>query len=542
MLDRILNHLTGRTTAPQTTPRDARQVRNHAGGYVYRVGEWDTLDRFLILGTEGGTFYATERGRTVEAGQTVKALLARDGPRVVARVVGLRAANRLPKLGPAIVVLALALKTGDLATRRAAAEAVPVVARTHTQLFQLANAVQAFGGWGRVTQRAFARWYTDKDAAQVAYQASKYQSREGWTGRDLLRKAHPTPPTPAHDAVFRWMVDGWMGDLPDEAPDGAMRRLWALERARRAETEAEIVGLIKAHGLVRELVPTRWLNSAAVWEALLLSGRGMPMTAMLRNLAKMTVVGLLAPNSRATDHVVRRLMDRDRLEAARIHPIAVLNALRTYARGQGVRGRLTWTPVGAIEDALDAAFPLAFGTVEPAGKRTLVALDVSGSMSWGQIAGLPALSPREAAAAMATVTVRTEPQVETMAFTTRLVKLRIGKRHSLGEVLAATTGLPFGGTDVAQPMLYARTHGIAVDTFVVYTDNETWAGAMHPVDALRAYRDATGIPAKLIVVAMTSTGFTVADPADPGMLDVVGFDAAAPAVMARFARAPMTPA
>jgi len=35
---------------------------------------------------------------------------------------------------------------------------------------------------------------------------------------------------------------------------------------------------------------------------------------------------------------------------------------------------------------------------------------------------------------------------------------------------------------------------------------------------------------------MTSNGFTIADPSDAGMLDVVGFDAAAPALIADFAR------
>jgi 60 kDa SS-A/Ro ribonucleoprotein len=45
----------------------------------------------------------------------------------------------------------------------------------------------------------------------------------------------------------------------------------------------------------------------------------------------------------------------------------------------------------------------------------------------------------------------------------------------------------------------------------------------------------TGISAKLIVVGMVSNGFSIADPADAGMLDVVGFDTAAPAFMADFA-------
>ena len=85
-------------------------------------------------------------------------------------------------------------------------------------------------------------------------------------------------------------------------------------------------------------------------------------------------------------------------------------------------------------------------------------------------------------------------------------------------------------------MLRALEKGLKVDAFVVYTDSETWAGKIHPVQALREYREKTGIAAKLVVVGMVSNGFTIADPDDGGMLDVVGFDAAAPAVIADFIR------
>jgi 60 kDa SS-A/Ro ribonucleoprotein len=85
-------------------------------------------------------------------------------------------------------------------------------------------------------------------------------------------------------------------------------------------------------------------------------------------------------------------------------------------------------------------------------------------------------------------------------------------------------------------MTWALENKIQVDTFVVLTDNETWAGNIQPVQALEKYRQATGIGAKLIVVGMTSSGFTIADPNDAGMLDVVGFDGATPALMAKFAK------
>ena len=86
-------------------------------------------------------------------------------------------------------------------------------------------------------------------------------------------------------------------------------------------------------------------------------------------------------------------------------------------------------------------------------------------------------------------------------------------------------------------MQWAESNRVDVDTFCIYTDHDTWAGHVHPTQALRAYRDARGIPAKLVVVGMTSTGFAIADPADAGMLDVVGFDPSTPPVIADFARA-----
>jgi 60 kDa SS-A/Ro ribonucleoprotein len=56
------------------------------------------------------------------------------------------------------------------------------------------------------------------------------------------------------------------------------------------------------------------------------------------------------------------------------------------------------------------------------------------------------------------------------------------------------------------------------------------------VQALRKYRAQTGIAAKLVVVGLVSDGFSIADPHDAGMLDVIGFDTAAPAVIADFIR------
>jgi 60 kDa SS-A/Ro ribonucleoprotein len=313
--------------------------------------------------------------------------------------------------------------------------------------------------------------------------------------------------------------------------EGPLAPLRALEEARQATTCDEILRLVREHGLVRECVPTRWLADPQVWEALL---ERMPISALVRNLATMTRLGLLTPGSLATAKVVGQLGDVDRIVRARLHPLAVLLAQRTYAAGRGERSAHTWTPVPEIVAALDRAFYSAFESVTPTGKRWLLGVDVSGSMS-ALIAGT-ALSCCEAATALALVTAHVETDCHIHAFADQFHRLPITGRMRLDEALWHTRCANFGGTDCALPMLYALEQRLPVDGFVVLTDSETWAGAEHPVQALRRYRKKMGIPARLVVVGLASNGFSIADPADRGMLDVVGFDTAVPQLIADFVR------
>lgn len=540
MSTKFLKHFNTRRT-PQSEPiPGTAMVPNSAGGYAFAVDDWTRLERFLILGSEGGSYYATERALTVENARAVVRCLEADAARAIRTIVAVSDAGRAPRNEPAVLALAIAAGMGHTA---AASEALPKVCRTGTHLFAFAEAVQGLRGWGRGLRRGVAAWYDGKSLEALAYQVAKYQQRNGWSHRDLLRLAHPATDEPARQAVYRWVVGGAEALGPrtlkrgeavasyDDVATHLPRLLAATDEARTAD-RSTVIRLIREDGLPRECVPTGHLNDPAVWEALL---EGMPPMAMVRNLAKMTAVGLLKPGSKATRVVRERLADGASLRKARLHPLAILLAGATYTRGHGLKGKLAWEPVSTLRDALDGAFYAAFGNVTPAGKRTLIGLDVSGSMSSGQVAGTP-LTPREAAAALAMVTARTETEYQVMAFQDKLVPLDITGTSRLTDVVKRTERLPFGGTDCALPMRYAMEHKLQVDTFVILTDSETWTGAIHPVQALRAYREASGLAARLIVVGLISNGFSIADPRDAGMLDVVGFDASAPEVMAGFSR------
>lgn len=535
-------------STPQSEPVVGKpMVPNSAGGYGFAVDDWVRLDRFLILGSEGGSYYATERKLTQENAQAVMLCIQADGAETVRRIVAVSSAGRAPKNDPAVFSLALAAAHGDAAGKTAAYAAVPQVCRTGTHLFQFAAASDALRGWGRGLRQAVAGWYTSKDARDLGYQVAKYQQRDGWSHRDLLRLSHPKAVDAEVQTVLRWVTHGaeslaghavkrkiggeevHVAFAPVEAPLPAP--IWAFEQAKAATSAEEVAEIIRKYRLVRECVPTQFLNEPAVWEALL---EEMPVTALLRNLATLTRVGVLAPGSAAARKVAAELTDVSRLKKGRVHPLAVLVALKTYAQGRSMKGSGTWTPVKEVTDALETAFYLAFDAVEPTGKRWMLGIDVSGSMS-SSISGSP-LSCCEAATALALVTNRVESETFVGRFNTGLEKVPFDRDIRLEAALAYTRSINGGGTDCSLPMVFAAERKLDVDVFCVLTDSETWFGQVHPFQALQQYRQKTGIPAKLIVVGMVASGFTIADPSDAGMLDVVGFDTTVPAVMADFAK------
>lgn len=524
------------------------QVQNNAGGFVFQVTPWTQLRRFLILGSEGGTYYVSERKLTEQSHECVLKCIRENGRKVVDEVVEVSDKGLAPKNDPAIFVLALVAAHGDADEKGYALANLQKVCRTGTHLLHFADYVNAFRGWGRSLKRAVASWYTNKDADSLAYQLVKYQQRDGWSQRDLLRMAHPKAVTAAQDAVLRWAVGG-MGALKarkvtnTKAKGGAQVRdypargrylpkvIKAMEEARTADTKT-LVNLIVEQNLPREAVPTEKLNELPVWEALL---EKMPMTAMIRNLGKMTSIGLIKPLSDASRKVIASLGDLEALTKARIHPMALLLAAKVYEQGSGIKGSLTWTPVPALVTALEEAFYLAYGNVEPVGGPLLLALDVSGSMG-SPIAGAP-LTAAEATAAMSLVhlNVEADGDAHVMGFADSFRELRIRKGMSLVEATRKISGLNFGATDCSLPAQWALQNKVKLSAVFIMTDNETWAGDVHPFQALKKYRETMGAPMRQVVVATAATPFTIADPQDALSLDVVGFDASAPKIMADFA-------
>lgn len=555
MNDIYKGYASRKTSTPQREKAKPEQVRNYAGGYVFETKAETAVDRFLLLGTDKPTYYASAQTLTREAAGAVEAYAASPGNDLVERIVAVSEAGRAPKNSPALLALAIAASVGDQSTRSKSVRdtrskafaALPRVARTSTHLFEFVEYLDSMRGWGRAPRRAVAEWYTSKTPDSLAYQAVKYRQRNGWTHRDVLRLAHPTATSEEQNAVLEWITAKEMSAFRRQ---NLPRVIQGYEQAKTAQGGAEAARLITDFGLPWEALPDSVINTPEVWKALV---PNMGMTALMRNLSRVARLDDHKAAREIESLMVERLRDPETVRKARLHPINILTAMRTYAAGRSTvfdyygrafGGSSIWTPNRHVTDALDDAFYASFKYQEPTGKRYLIALDVSGSMG---VEVKPGLSARDVSAAMAMSLMAVEPDVDVVGFTSgrrgggwnhssALTPLDLSTRRRLDDNVKTVSGLDFGRTDCAQPALWAAKERKDYDAIVIFTDSETWAGTVHPFQALTRYRQQVGHKVAQIVVGLTSTGFTIADPTDPDSLDVVGFDSALPSLIAEFTK------
>lgn len=519
-------HIANRKATPQSQPiPGTNQQKNDGGGFSYVISDIDKLKRFLIIGTEGGNFAHSEHALTADSVKCLQNCLNSDWKTAVDIIVDTSVRGLAPKNDQAVFALSVAASHNNNEARQYALSKVNEVCRIGTHLFQFTENALAQRGWGRGLRKAIQNWYSEKDANKLSYQVTKYQQRNNWSHKDLMRLAHCRFDS-SHKIVEDWVVRGICPETSEIAPF-----CWAFEQVKKTFSEAKILQLITDYKLPHELIPTQWLNSVAVWDAML---PHMPLTAMIRNLGKMTSIGLIKPFSNASKLIAEKLTGED-LQRSRVHPLFILNALMTYKQGHGDKGSLNWQPDSKVISHLDRSFYESFKFVEPTGLNWMINLDVSGSMSCGQAGGTK-LTPCQVGAALAMLVVRTEPNSYIYGFGHQLRDLGITENDTLESACRKAQDNAFGSTNCAAPMEKALANRWDVDVFMVITDNDTNSGNIHPSQALRQFRNKMNKPkAKLIVNATSVSSFSIADPNDSCMLDICGFSTDTPQVMKAFA-------
>jgi 60 kDa SS-A/Ro ribonucleoprotein len=522
-----LTSLSKSATTPQTQKIvGSNQEKNNAGGYSFVASIWDQLDRFLILGSNSGSYYVSANKMSADNAEILLKLLVTDGVRVVERIAEVSDKGLAVKNAPAVFALAVAVKNGNPEVKKAALANLAKVCRTSTDFFSFVDQYkQMGGGFGSSVRKALTKWYKDKDADQLAYQLVKYRQRDGWSHHDVLHLCHAKADSEVQNNLFKFAK---LNTSIEAAELPAI--VHGYLKATTASSVKEVVKLVEDYNLPREALPTQFLNSPEVWDAMLPK---MPATALLRNLGTMASNGLLSKLSASEKLVASKLTNREWLAKSRIHPISILIASKIYGSGRGLKGSNVWTPSARIMDSLQDAFYNSFDNIEPTNENYLLGVDISGSMMGSQVAGIPNFSAAEASVALAMAINKQNQNSVIMGFSHKFVELDITYKSRIEDAIRKAQRLGFGATDCALPMVYATQNKLDVDKFVVITDSETYFGANgHPSQALQHYRNAARKNSGLIVCATTATQFTIADPKDPKQLDVVGFSPDVPRIIA----------
>ncbi|XP_035027213.1 60 kDa SS-A/Ro ribonucleoprotein [Hippoglossus stenolepis] len=517
------------------------------GGCPWEISDKVKLCRFLCYASEGDVYTAREEGRvSMESTETLLSLLEQGrGAEVVEEIKRFAQDGRAVRLDPSFFALALCSQYSELKTRQAAFKAVKEVCRNPAHLFSFIQYKKELkegmkcGIWGRALRKAVSDWYNEQDAMSLAAAVTKCKQREGWTHQDLLRLSHTKPANEAITLISKYVTKGWKevqaAYADKENPEEVVKVLSYLEvveKVKHSCDETEVINLIEEHKLEREQLLTDHLKSKQVWRALL---KEMPLQSVLRILGKMTSNTILEPGGSETQAVCDRIQNEAALKKANIHPFSILLASENYKRGQGYQGKTKWTPDSSILKAMDAAFYTSFVNVEPVGKRFVVAVDVSTSLS--SIVPGTSISTAVAAAAITMIFARTEVETQVLAYSEgAVVPCTVSADMTLAQATVELVKIPGGSTDCTLPVTWATENGKSVDVFVILTNNPLWAFAASPVESLQKHREKSGTNSKLVMCGLTSIGHALANTDDRGFVSVCGFDLGALSVIRNVAQ------
>lgn len=547
--DPLMGAAQGTQATPQTQPLPGRtdMVKNAAGGYVFQKDLWDDLRDFIIIGSAGGTYYVDEKTLTWDKVNVVTRAVAEDGERAVRLAVDLTTGRppAAPRNQPALFILAWALVHGDQHTRGVAAALTHRVARTtyhKAAWFGYVKALHGVGGkfvTNRTIRDAISNMFQVDQVDDVTFTALKGLSRASGTGekvalRDLVRLGHPAPDNQAQRTLYGWLVD----KVSDDEARLVLPRLDDYLVARSVTNAREAIRVIDERKVPWEFLPDRVQSDPEVWSHLVDT---VGVTALIRNLARLTRIGTLVPFGDATERLVARLTSGEELRKGRVHPMDLYLALRTYEAGRttprdGRQPVQVWTPVPAVVDALDLAWEKSFASQPVPDVKLLVAVDSSGSMTWydAHLTNGTSLGPvYNVANSVAIMLARLggNQRVHVINFDTNVHPSKVTAASQLRDAFQRQQG---SGTDLSLPFTHALSGNLRVDGFVILTDGETWAGRRHATQALEEYRRRVNPNARVVVATMTPTSYQVLDPGDPGVLAIAGIDANLPRLVTEY--------
>lgn len=582
-----MNHKVQSTPSNQRVnlPGVAKQVQNQAGGFVFEESDMLKLVRFLVYGTATQSYYVSAEVATKDATNMIVGLLKKDWKTAIDKVVELSELG-LPKNDTAIYFMVIATRMApSFECSRYAWSQFSKVCRIGTHRMMFVEMMTSLGaGWGSATKRNLGDFYLNAPLGRVSYDVVKYRNRNNWSQRDLIRSAHPfSKEDEKRNVLLDYVVNGWdamktasahttgsvvftpkVNGTPHVVDLGEdFSHIIGFEMAKAAGDVPTIIEIIGKYGLTWEMIPNHFLSEPKVWEALL---PNLGLTAIMRNLNKLTIAGLMRNGTSTQRFVMDRLTSVDQIRKARIHPMNALVSMKAYALGRGLKGSLTWNPEMSVTNALEEMFYKSYGNVKDTGKVIMVGIDGSGSMSTPcrgtDSAGL--IQAVEVATALAMVYLNTQSfsfsglwdtqyvpmsdKVDPVSWIANYDSYRYGYGRTSSSGIPSIKGMRLndalkvvktcsgsGGTNASATYDYAKANKMHINVFLQITDAQTWYGGSHTYQAFNQYKNESGNgSSRSIIAQVASDKGQLSDPNDSSQLEIIGFDLSAVDVVEKF--------
>lgn len=454
---------------------------------------------------------------------------------------------------PLAYALAVCARSTNQRVSQKAYQALPNVCKTPAQLFMFLKYCQRslnLKSWPRRHRKAIAKWYTENrqyldDPMLLAGHVTKYRRRHGFSHKKVLKSCHPNSSKSSAEIkyILCYVVKGLtkanqkIHDGNDKTFNNNIREfITDYETIKKQNVpEDDVIAIIRKWRLTWEQVPNRLLKTKNVLAALLPM---MPLTALLRNLGKLTSFGLLQPNSKGEESTCSRLENEDILRQANLHPIQILSSLNGYCKGRGLRNpQLRWSINDNIVQSLTKAYmkQLTCSCQNPRlPPNILVAINIRRSME-NHVAGNPVMNCKHTATALAMTLIKWQSRTQIVTFGSdnpvQRLEIPISEDgiHDMEMALETVTARRENDlTYFNEPFRYAHQNMGSVDAIILMTDCLTRGDQSNIRDAYRNFRQRYG-DISFVTVGFHTNGedFPVAEPQNPKMLDVIGLDAEA---------------
>ncbi|XP_015596736.1 60 kDa SS-A/Ro ribonucleoprotein [Cephus cinctus] len=420
------------------------------------------------------------------------------------------------------------------------------------------------GGWGHGLKNAVCKWYTKTNSLDLAEKVTQYRGKYGWTHKDIIKLSHIRPTTAVgFNFILKYIMYG-LETAKKEAScqtknkvptftcvQSILEYIEDVEAFKHCEDEHCAAALIEKQKLQLEHVPSHLIKSEEVWNSLIPL---MDLSTLLNNLQRIHNMKMLKPNSLTVAKIIDEITNEENIKKAKIHPIAVLIALRNYESSgrplsyekRKVREEAKKPlppppkPNQTIVEALNKMLNLSWANVNNSTKRYMITINVSKSMLENKTWHNGNINPVEAGCIIALSLSRSSPSVVIATYNNNTVQeVDIPKTATLPDVMKLLVEAQHGNVRLSSPITWAMSQKREIDVFINVVEQidpkVEPQESYNSRNAIEDYRNEMSISnAKLINCAMCSPKVPRHKHEDPNILTTCGFDIGVPMVIEAF--------